>query len=332
MSREAEKPSQIEEELDSVDLYLEQTRKYPADGFNVEQEKFLFGCIKTGLPIDYLPQSYFFELVPKEQQGQFNNALADSQSIEQFIALCNLGLPLSFAKQTAAKFDDQSLLLDFIQAGNEGLEKAIKKFDFERKDYVRFSTYATTAIKREIWEFIGEVLHPISIANNIRTVLGKANKFRNTFFQEHGRLPNDDEAREELLRLGVSNSKIDTTFDSLRTGVVNKPEPLPTLRTDSDTSSESEEITLSDPNVNVEEGVLDKVFEEYFVARIASVLKPKQLSSLVLKEGLLGNSPLEIREIAEMEGITMQVISARLRAAHKTLSKKSRAIKKLLAA
>jgi RNA polymerase sigma factor (sigma-70 family) len=97
--------------------------------------------------------------------------LADAADAEDRLYQCNLRLVVSVARQTAwnhPKLDQ----LDMVQAGNEGLVKAVQKFDHTLG--YKFSTYATWWIRQAVTRFVANsgrtIRLPVHVVEKINRI------------------------------------------------------------------------------------------------------------------------------------------------------------------
>ena len=126
----------------------------------------------------------------KETESAGQDALKAKQK------LINSHLRLVFAIAYEHYREDGFLkFLDLIQAGSEGLIKAVDKFDYKKG---RLSTYATFGIRKAIIKTITDESREIRLPAEISALINKIRKARNELAPELGRDPTSEEIAERV--------------------------------------------------------------------------------------------------------------------------------------
>ncbi len=165
---------------DSVGTYLGEIGKYPL--LTREQEIELAKQIQAMLH----PPEGKSELQSKQLKAR--GQLAKRKMIRS-----NLRLVVSIAK----RYQNRGLeLLDLIQEGSIGLEKAAEKFDHTKKN--KFSTYAYWWIRQAITRAIAMQSRTIRLPIHIHEKLNKIKKTEHKLSQKLGRKPSRTEIAREI--------------------------------------------------------------------------------------------------------------------------------------
>lgn len=142
----------------------------------------------------YLKEIGRIPLLTFDQEIELAKQVEDgSEQAKQKLITSNLRLVVSIAK----KYVGRGLtLLDLIQEGNQGLIRAVEKYDW-RRGY-KFSTYATWWIRQSITRAIADqartIRIPVHMVENINRFLRASRKL----MQELGREPTPEEVAKVL--------------------------------------------------------------------------------------------------------------------------------------
>jgi|SRR6056297_2405507 len=142
----------------------------------------------------YLREIGKVPLLTREQEVILAKAKTQGDyEARQKLVQANLRLVVSIAK----KFVGKSLhLLDLIQEGNIGLDRAVEKFDY-KKGY-KFSTYATWWIRQAITRALADQSRTIRIPVHMVETINKFVQVNRRLLQHLGRDPSPEEIAAEM--------------------------------------------------------------------------------------------------------------------------------------
>lgn len=157
---------------------------------------------------DYLTAISAFDLLTPEQEIELAQKVqeGDLNARERFIN-CNLRLVVNIAKTYPKR--GILTLMDYIQAGNDGLRKAVDRYDPSKLNPstnapYRFSTFAVYWIKQAINKEIADCGRSIRNPAHIIQQLSRYNAVVEAALTKEGNVPSDD-AIAEKLNCGVSD-------------------------------------------------------------------------------------------------------------------------------
>lgn len=145
-------------------------------------------CLESGQPLSQIRK----ETLEKE--------ILEAQAARKALAEANLRWVVTIAMH----FQWRGVELgDLIQDGNEGLMKAVDKYDYKRG--TRFSTYATWWIRQTIQRAVDDLGRTIRLPVNAGQTLNHIYKAEKEFLEKKGRRPEPEELSEIL---SISSQRI----------------------------------------------------------------------------------------------------------------------------
>lgn len=252
--------------LDSFDQYLLDVEKYPLIQ-NPSEERALARRARTG----------------------------DKEAAERLVT-ANLRFVISYVK----KYQGRGLgLAELVCIGNEGLLKAVKKFDPDKG--VKFISYAVWWIRQTVLQALAEQTRSVRIPLNQNSNLAKLARTDTLLTQHLGRSPTDQEIAEEM------QEPVETIRALRRVAANELSLDAPIDRSDRDSSSFGERFSGVDGS-DIEQDVEAIARRDYLESMLESYLTERERKILYLYYGLDDGEERTLEEIGSLLGVTRERI------------------------
>ena len=252
--------------LDSFDQYLQDVEKYPLIQDPLEER----------------------ELARRARAG-------DKEAAERLVT-ANLRFVISFVR----KYQGQGLeLSELVCLGNEGLLKAVKRFDPDRG--LKFISYAVWWIRQTVLKALTEQTRSVRLPLNQNSNLAKLARTNTQLTQSLGRTPTDAEIASEM------EKPVGTIRALRRVAASELSLDAPIGQRDRDSASFGERFSGAEAS-DIEENVdaiacrdfLETMFEQYLTERERKIL--------YLYYGLDGGEERTLEVIGSLLGVTRERI------------------------
>ncbi len=252
--------------LDSFDQYLHDVEKYPL--------------------IDD----------PAEERALAHRARSGDKQAAERLVTANLRFVISYVK----KYQGRGLGLgELVCIGNEGLLKAVKKFDPDKG--VKFISYAVWWIRQTVLQALAEQTRSVRIPLNQNSNLVRLSRVDTALTQSFGRTPTDEEIAAEM------GEPVETVRALRRVAASELSLDAPLDRGDRDSASFGERFAGSEAE-QIEEEVEAQARREFLERMFDKYLTERERKILYLYYGLDEGEERTLEEIGMLLGVTRERI------------------------
>jgi len=250
--------------LDSFDQYLQDVERYPL----IED--------------------------PETEREIARRARAGDREAAERLVTANLRFVISYVK----KYQGRGLnLAELVCIGNEGLLKAVKKFDPDKG--VKFISYAVWWIRQTVLQALAEQTRSVRIPLNQNSNLVKLSRTETALTQKLGRTPTDREIAEEM------KEPVDTVRALRRVASAELSLDAPLDKSDRDSASFGERFSGAD-ETDIEQDVEAQARREFLERMFEKYLTERERKILVLYYGLDDGEEMTLEQIGELLGVTRE--------------------------
>jgi RNA polymerase primary sigma factor len=244
---------------------------------------------------------YDVEKYPLIEEAQEERELArraragDKEAAERLVT-ANLRFVISYVK----KYQGRGLgLAELVCIGNEGLLKAVKKFDPDKG--VKFISYAVWWIRQTVLQALAEQTRSVRIPLNQNSNLVKLSRTETTLTQLLGRSPTDQEIADQM------GEPVETVRALRRVAASELSLDAPIDRGDRDSASFGERFSGAEAE-DIEETVESQAQREFLDRMFEKYLTERERKILYLYYGLDDGEERTLEEIGSLLGVTRERI------------------------
>jgi RNA polymerase primary sigma factor len=244
---------------------------------------------------------YDVEKYPLIEEAQEERELArraragDKEAAERLVT-ANLRFVISYVK----KYQGRGLgLAELVCIGNEGLLKAVKKFDPDKG--VKFISYSVWWIRQTVLQALAEQTRSVRIPLNQNSNLVKLSRTETALTQLLGRSPTDQEIADEM------GEPVETVRALRRVAASELSLDAPIDRGDRDSASFGERFAGAEAE-DIEETVESQAQREFLDRMFEKYLTERERKILYLYYGLDDGEERTLEEIGSLLGVTRERI------------------------
>jgi len=232
---------------------------------------------------------------PREERKLAYKARKGDHEAAERLVTANLRFVISYVK----RFQGHGLdLSELVAIGNEGLLKAVRKFDPIHK--VKFISYAVWWIRQCVLKALAEQTRTVRIPVNQNAALVRMGRIETILAQELGRTPTDAETAKVL------NDTVENVRAARRMTSTEFSLDAPVERHDSSAVTFGERVAGAVAS-EIEESTDSQLQREFIRRLFIRYLTPRERRILTLYYGLdHGAEPMTLERIGELLGVTRE--------------------------
>jgi RNA polymerase primary sigma factor len=235
---------------------------------------------------------------PAEERRLARLAQKGDEAAAERLVTANLRFVISYVK----KYQGHGLdLCELVAIGNEGLLKAVRKFDPDQG--VKFISYAVWWVRQAVLKALAEQTRSVRIPLNQNSALIRLARAETILAQVLKRDPTDSEIGRlidespETVRAAKQMSTTEVSLDA------------PVDRSDQGASTLGERFAAGGAGGNIEEATEFKMMREFIDRVFRKYLTPRERKILALYYGLdEGSEAMTLEKIGALMGVTRERI------------------------
>ena len=242
----------------------------------------------------YLRDIGRYALLSADEEIELAKRTAEGdEAAKKRLAEANLRLVVNIAKKYISR---GMSFLDLIQEGNQGLLKAVEKFDYTKG--FKFSTYATWWIRQAITRAIADQARTIRLPVHMVETINKTARTIRNLTQQLGRDPTEEEIAADL---GITVERV-REIQRTAQDPVSLETPIGEEE-DSHLGDFIEDTTAAQPAEKAEQSMVREQ-----LMQVLSTLTPREEKVIRMRYGLDDNRQRTLEEVGQAFGVTRERI------------------------